>query len=100
MPIDRTIYVLLRTAFQRYRHYRTPKAVWQHWFLPGAAHTVMAETTSDTTDEEKGKGDSLFTVLAELTRQPNQPPGPLRRIITGSPAWFHSAALLSQIHHT
>lgn len=33
ISIDVTIYLLSWTAFQRYRQYRTPKAVWQHWLL-------------------------------------------------------------------
>jgi hypothetical protein len=33
ISIDVTIYLLSWTAFQRYRRYRTPKAVWQHWLL-------------------------------------------------------------------
>ncbi|TMB88052.1 MAG: hypothetical protein E6J44_04285 [Chloroflexi bacterium] len=31
ISIDVTVYLLSWTAFQRYRRYRTPKAVWQHW---------------------------------------------------------------------
>jgi len=33
ISIDVTVYLLSWTAFQRYRRYRTPKAVWQHWLL-------------------------------------------------------------------
>jgi hypothetical protein len=33
ISIDVTIYLLSWTAFQRYRKYQTPKAVWQHWLL-------------------------------------------------------------------
>jgi hypothetical protein len=33
ISIDVTVYLLSWTAFQRYRKYRTPKAVWQHWLL-------------------------------------------------------------------
>lgn len=33
ISIDVTVYLLSWTAFQRYRLYRTPKAVWQHWVL-------------------------------------------------------------------
>src|SRR5437660_10775917 len=33
ISIDVTVYLLTWTAFQRYRKYRTAKAVWQHWLL-------------------------------------------------------------------
>jgi hypothetical protein len=33
ISIDVTVYLLSWTAFQRYRRYRSPKAVWQHWLL-------------------------------------------------------------------
>ncbi len=33
VSIDVTVYLLSWTAFQRYRRYRTAKAVWQHWLL-------------------------------------------------------------------
>ncbi|MGB8345992.1 MAG: hypothetical protein WCD86_13990 [Ktedonobacteraceae bacterium] len=33
ISIDVTVYLLSWTAFQRYRKYRTAKAVWQHWLL-------------------------------------------------------------------
>jgi hypothetical protein len=33
ISIDVTVYLLSWTAFQRYRKFRTPKAVWQHWLL-------------------------------------------------------------------
>lgn len=33
ISIDVTVYLLSWTAFQRYRRYRTPRAVWQHWLL-------------------------------------------------------------------
>ncbi|GAC1449778.1 MAG: hypothetical protein PVSMB5_37310 [Ktedonobacteraceae bacterium] len=33
ISIDVTVYLLSYTAFKRYRKYRTPKAVWQHWVL-------------------------------------------------------------------
>lgn len=33
ISIDVTVYLLSWTAFQRYRRYKTPKAVWQHWLL-------------------------------------------------------------------
>jgi len=33
ISIDVTVYLLSWTAFQRYRRYRTPKAVWRHWLL-------------------------------------------------------------------
>jgi len=33
ISIDVTVYLLSWTAFQRYRKYRTYKAVWQHWLL-------------------------------------------------------------------
>lgn len=33
ISIDVTVYLLSWTAFQRYRKFRTAKAVWQHWLL-------------------------------------------------------------------
>ena len=33
ISIDVTVYLLSWTAFQRYRRFRTAKAVWQHWLL-------------------------------------------------------------------
>jgi hypothetical protein len=33
ISIDVTIYLLSWTAFQRYRRYRSTRAVWQHWLL-------------------------------------------------------------------
>lgn len=33
ISIDVTVYLLSWTAFQRYRKYKTAKAVWQHWLL-------------------------------------------------------------------
>ncbi len=33
ISIDVTVYLLSWTAFQRYRRYRSAKAVWQHWLL-------------------------------------------------------------------
>ncbi|GHO94785.1 hypothetical protein KSF_048330 [Reticulibacter mediterranei] len=33
ISIDVTVYLLSWTAFQRYRKYRTARAVWQHWLL-------------------------------------------------------------------
>lgn len=33
ISIDVTVYLLSWTAFQRYRRYRTAKAVWRHWLL-------------------------------------------------------------------
>jgi len=33
ISLDVTVYLLSWTAFQRYRKYRTPRAVWQHWLL-------------------------------------------------------------------
>jgi DNA-binding transcriptional regulator YhcF (GntR family) len=33
ISIDVTVYLLSWTAFRRYRKYRSPRAVWQHWLL-------------------------------------------------------------------
>ena len=33
VSMDVTVYLLSYTAFKRFRKYRTPKAVWQHWLL-------------------------------------------------------------------
>ena len=144
ISIDVTIYLLSWTAFQRYRRYRTPKAVWQHWLLIvictvfswavnwayakqfhsptmlsaaervapwlinvfpfmasafpllGIVYTMMAETVSETDAEEKGKGATQLTALAELARQTNLPLGTLRRALTAGSARLNPAALLSQ----
>lgn len=144
ISIDVTVYLLSWTAFQRYRRYRTPKAVWQHWLLIvmctvfswavnwayakqfhsptmlsaaettapwlvnifpfmasafpllGIVYTMMAETISETDAEEKGKGTTQLTALAELAKQTNLPLGTLRRALTSGSTRLNPAALLSQ----
>lgn len=144
ISIDVTVYLLSWTAFQRYRRYRTPKAVWQHWLLIvmctvfswavnwayakqfhsptmlsaaekvapwlvnvfpfmasafpllGIVYTMMAETVSETDAEEKGRGTTQLTALAELARQTNLPLGTLRRVLGAGSARPNPAALLSQ----
>lgn len=144
ISIDVTVYLLSWTAFQRYRRYKTPKAVWQHWLLIvmctvfswavnwayakqfhsttmlsaaettapwlinvfpfmasafpllGIVYTMMAETISETDAEEKGKGTTQLTALAELAKQTNLPLGTLRRALTSGSSRLNPAALLSQ----
>jgi hypothetical protein len=144
ISIDVTVYLLSWTAFQRYRRYRTPKAVWQHWLLIvmctvfswivnwayakqfhsttmlssaeavapwlvnvfpfmasafpllGIVYTMMAETITETAAEEKGKGSTQLTALAELARQTNLPLGTLRRALTSGTTRLSPTALLSQ----
>lgn len=144
ISIDVTVYLLSWTAFQRYRRYRTPKAVWQHWLLIvmctvfswivnwayakqfhstnmlssaetvapwlvnvfpfmasafpllGIVYTMMAETITETAAEEKGKGSTQLTALAELARQGNLPLGTLRRALTAGSSRLSPTALLSQ----
>lgn len=144
ISIDVTVYLLSWTAFQRYRRYRTPKAVWQHWLLIvmctvfswivnwayakqfhstnmlssaetvapwlvnvfpfmasafpllGIVYTMMAETITETAAEEKGKGSTQLTALAELARQGNLPLGTLRRALTAGTSRINPTDLLSQ----
>lgn len=130
ISIDVTVYLLSYTAFQRYRKYRTAKAVWQHWLLIvmctvfswavnwayakqfhssvmlssaeaaapwltsvfpfmasafpllGIVYTMMAETISDTAEEEKALKNPQLA-LSELAKQTQLPVATLRRAITG-----------------
>ena len=142
ISIDVTIYLLSWTAFQRYRRYRTPKAVWQHWLLIvmctifswvvnwayakqfhsttmlsaaestapwltgvfpfmasafpllGIVYTMMAETISETSAEEKQEKTQQLSALTELARQTNLPIATLRRALTGN-SRFSASNLLS-----
>ncbi|HVB75353.1 MAG TPA: hypothetical protein VNE38_17515 [Ktedonobacteraceae bacterium] len=142
ISIDVTIYLLSWTAFQRYRRYRTPKAVWQHWLLIvmctvfswivnwayakqfhsptmlssaesaapwltsvfpfmasafpllGIVYTMMAETISETSTEEKQEKAQQLSALTELARQTSLPIATLRRALT-SGSRFNAASLLS-----
>lgn len=144
ISIDVTVYLLSWTAFQRYRRYRTPKAVWQHWLLIvmctvfswavnwayakqfhsttmlssaetvapwlinvfpfmasafpllGIVYTMMAETITETAAEEKSKGSTQLTALAELAKQTNLPLGTLRQALNAGTARLNPTALLSQ----
>ena len=148
ISIDVTVYLLSWTAFQRYRRYRTPKAVWQHWLLIvictvfswvvnwayakqfhstnmlssaesaapwlvnvfpfmasafpllGIVYTMMAETITETAAEEKGKGSTQLTALAELAKQTNLPLGTLRRALTAGNARLNPTALITQASST
>src|SRR5258708_36745744 len=130
ISIDVTVYLLSWTAFQRYRRYRTPKAVWQHWLLIvmctvfswavnwayakqfhsltmlssaesaapwltgvfpfmasafpllGIVYTMMAETITETSAEEKGNQSQQITALSELAKQTNLPMATLRRALS------------------
>jgi hypothetical protein len=142
ISIDVTIYLLSWTAFQRYRRYRTPKAVWQHWLLIvmctvfswvvnwayakqfhsmtmlsaaesaapwlrsvfpfmasafpllGIVYTMMAETISETSAEEKQEKTQQLSALTELARQTNLPIATLRRALS-SGSRFSASNLLS-----
>lgn len=142
ISIDVTVYLLSWTAFQRYRRYRTPRAVWQHWLLIvmctvfswavnwayakqfhsttmlsaaesaapwltgvfpfmasafpllGIVYTMMAETISETSAEEKQEKAQQLSALTELARQTNLPIATLRRALT-SGSRFNAANLLS-----
>lgn len=144
ISIDVTVYLLSWTAFQRYRRYRTPKAVWQHWLLIimctvfswivnwayakqfhstvmlnsaestapwlvqvfpfmasafpllGIVYTMMAETISETSAEEKGRGNVQLAALAELAKQTNLPLSTLRRALTAGNSRISATALLAQ----
>lgn len=142
ISIDVTVYLLSWTAFQRYRRYRTPRAVWQHWLLIvmctvfswavnwayakqfhsttmlsaaesaapwltgvfpfmasafpllGIVYTMMAETISETSAEEKQEKAQQLSALTELARQTNLPIATLRRALT-SGSRFSASNLLS-----
>ena len=142
ISIDVTVYLLSWTAFQRYRRYRTPRAVWQHWLLIvmctvfswavnwayakqfhsttmlsaaesaapwltgvfpfmasafpllGIVYTMMAETISETSTEEKQEKAQQLSALTELARQTNLPIATLRRALT-SGSRFSASNLLS-----
>ncbi|HKV58530.1 MAG TPA: hypothetical protein VJO32_09610 [Ktedonobacteraceae bacterium] len=130
ISIDVTVYLLSWTAFQRYRRYRTARAVWQHWLLIvmctvfswavnwayakqfhsttmlssaesaapwltnvfpfmasafpllGIVYTMMAETISETSAEEKQEKAQQLSALTELARQTSLPIATLRRALT------------------
>ncbi len=133
ISIDVTVYLLSWTAFQRYRRYRTAKAVWQHWLLIvmctvfswavnwayakqfhsasmlssaesaapwlinvfpfmasafpllGIVYTMMAETITETSVEDKQERDQQIAALSELAKQTNLPVATLRRaLVSGS----------------
>ncbi len=142
ISIDVTVYLLSWTAFQRYRRYRTPRAVWQHWLLIvmctvfswavnwayakqfhsttmlsaaeraapwltgvfpfmasafpllGIVYTMMAETISETSSEEKQEKTQQLSALTELARQTNLPIATLRRALT-SGSRFSASNLLA-----
>ena len=142
ISIDVTVYLLSWTAFQRYRRYRTPRAVWQHWLLIvmctvfswavnwayakqfhnttmlsaaetaapwltgvfpfmasafpllGIVYTMMAETISETSSEEKQEKAQQLSALTELARQTNLPIATLRRALT-SGSRFSATNLLA-----
>jgi hypothetical protein len=64
--------------------------------LLGIVYTMMAETITETAAEEKGKGSTQLTALAELARQTNLPLGTLRRALTSGTTRLSPTALLSQ----
>jgi hypothetical protein len=147
ISIDVTVYLLSWTAFQRYRRYRTAKAVWQHWLLIvmctvfswavnwayakqfhsttmlssaesaapwltgvfpfmasafpllGIVYTMMAETISETSTEEKQEKAHQLSALTELARQTNLPMATLRRALT-SGSRFSASTLLSITNKT
>lgn len=133
ISIDVTVYLLSWTAFQRYRRYRTAKAVWQHWLLIvmctvfswavnwayakqfhstamlssaesaapwltnifpfmasafpllGIVYTMMAETITEASVEEKQERTQQIAALSELAKQTNLPVATLRRaLVSGS----------------
>lgn len=142
ISIDVTVYLLSWTAFQRYRRYRTPKAVWQHWLLIvmctvfswavnwayakqfhsgtmlssaettapwltsvfpfmasafpllGIVYTMMAETISETSAEDKNERSQQLAALSELAKQTNLPAAALRRALA-SGARLNPTSLLS-----
>lgn len=145
ISIDVTVYLLSWTAFQRYRRYRTPKAVWQHWLLIvmctvfswavnwayakqfhsltmlssaetaapwltsvfpfmasafpllGIVYTMMAETISETSAEEKQEQGRELAALSELAKQVQLPVATLRRALN-SGSRISPSALLSAVN--
>src|SRR5215831_1515086 len=143
ISIDVTVYLLSWTAFQRYRRYRTPKAVWQHWLLIvmctvfswavnwayskqfysvsmlnaaeaaapwltnvfpfmasafpllGIVYTMMAETISETAEEEKQEKSQQLNALAELAKQTHLPVATLRRALANSSSRINPMSLLA-----
>jgi len=143
ISIDVTVYLLSWTAFQRYRRYRTAKAVWQHWLLIvmctvfswavnwayskqfysmsmlnaaetaapwltnvfpfmasafpllGIVYTMMAETISETTEEEKQEKTQHMNALAELAKQTHLPVATLRRALANSSSRINPMSLLA-----
>lgn len=143
ISIDVTVYLLSWTAFQRYRRYRTAKAVWQHWLLIvmctifswavnwayskqfysvsmlnaaetaapwltnvfpfmasafpllGIVYTMMAETISETAEEEKQEKVQHMNALAELAKQTHLPVATLRRALANSSSRINPMSLLA-----
>ena len=143
ISIDVTVYLLSWTAFQRYRRYRTAKAVWQHWLLIvmctvfswavnwayskqfysvsmlnaaetaapwltnvfpfmasafpllGIVYTMMAETISETAEEEKQEKAQHMNALAELAKQTHLPVATLRRVLANSSSRINPMSLLA-----
>jgi len=143
ISIDVTVYLLSWTAFQRYRRYRTAKAVWQHWLLIvmctvfswavnwayskqfysvsmlnaaetaapwltnvfpfmasafpllGIVYTMMAETISETAEEEKQEKSQQMNALAELAKQTHLPVATLRRALANSSSRINPMNLLA-----
>lgn len=148
ISIDVTVYLLSWTAFQRYRRYRTPKAVWQHWLLIvmctvfswavnwayakqfhsttmlssaesaapwltgvfpfmasafpllGIVYTMMAETITESSAEEKQEHTKQLTALSELAKQTNLPIATLRRALASGSRINPSSLLTSTIRTT
>lgn len=142
ISIDVTVYLLSWTAFQRYRRYRSPKAVWQHWLLIvmctvfswavnwayakqfhsttmlssaemaapwltnifpfmasafpllGIVYTMMAETITESSAEEKQDQSKQLTALSELAKQTSLPVATLRRALA-SGARINPVSLLT-----
>jgi hypothetical protein len=145
ISIDVTVYLLSWTAFQRYRRYRTAKAVWQHWLLIvmctvfswavnwayakqfhsttmlsaaestapwltsifpfmasafpllGIVYTMMAETISETSAEDKQGKEQELVALSELARQAQLPMATLRRALN-SGTRLNAAGLLAAVN--
>jgi len=143
ISIDVTVYLLSWTAFQRYRRYRTAKAVWQHWLLIvmctvfswavnwayskqfysvsmlnaaeaaapwltnvfpfmasafpllGIVYTMMAETISETAEEEKQEKSQQLNALADLAKQTHLPVATLRRALANSNSRLNPMSLLA-----
>jgi hypothetical protein len=146
ISIDVTVYLLSWTAFRRYRQFRTPKAVWQHWLLIvmctvfswavnwayakqfhstvmlssaestapwltgvfpfmasafpllGIVYTMMAETITEASVEDKQEKEQHANALGELAKQTQLPIATLQRALTAGSSRLNASTLLTTLN--